>query len=55
VRARGDARVVDLCEPAHIEALVAKYEQYREHVPAGPAIVIHVTDLTGWASKEASR
>jgi PPOX class probable F420-dependent enzyme len=55
VRARGDARVVDRAEPAHIEALVAKYEQYREHVPAGPAIVIHVTDLTGWSSKEASR
>jgi PPOX class probable F420-dependent enzyme len=50
VRIRGDARVVDDPEPALIAALVAKYEQYRDQPPAGPAIVIHVSDLIGWSA-----
>jgi PPOX class probable F420-dependent enzyme len=50
VRARGDAQVVDHPEPALIATLVAKYEQYREQAPAGPAIIIHVTELTGWSA-----
>lgn len=50
VRVRGDARVVDAPESRLIEALVAKYEQYRDHPPTGPAIVIRVTDLTGWSA-----
>lgn len=50
VRARGDARVVDDPEPAVIAALVAKYEQYRDRPPTGSAIVIRVTEMTGWAA-----
>jgi PPOX class probable F420-dependent enzyme len=50
VRARGQALVAD--EPARpfIDALVAKYEQYRVQPPAGAAVVIHVTELTGWSA-----
>ena len=51
VRARGDAHVVDHPEPTLIEPLVAKYQQYRDRTPAGPAIVIHVTELTGWSAR----
>jgi PPOX class probable F420-dependent enzyme len=50
VRARGEARVVEHPEPALIEPLVDKYEQYRERTPTGPAILIRVTDLTGWSA-----
>jgi PPOX class probable F420-dependent enzyme len=48
VRARGEAIVVD--EPADelVEALMAKYVQYRERPPSGPAIVIGVTQISGW-------
>jgi PPOX class probable F420-dependent enzyme len=49
VRARGDAHVVDVPEPSLLELLVAKYEQYADHPPAGPAIVIRMTELTGWS------
>ena len=55
VRARGNAHVVDEPEPALIEVLVAKYEQYRAHPPTGAVIVIRVTELTGWSPTEASR
>ena len=50
VRARGEARVVDDPEPALVEALIAKYEQYRDQPPTGPAIVMRITDLTGWSA-----
>lgn len=50
VRARGNAQVVDELEPRLFEALVAKYEQYRDQPPAGAAIVITITDLTGWSA-----
>ncbi len=50
VRARGDAHVVDQLEPPLVEALVAKYGQYDDHRPDGPAIVIRVTELTGWSA-----
>ena len=50
VRVRGAAHVVDEPEPALIAALVAKYEQYRDRPPAGPAIVILVTELIGWSA-----
>jgi PPOX class probable F420-dependent enzyme len=55
VRARGDALIVDEVEPGFVEALVAKYDQYRDRPPAGPAIVIQITELTGWSATEASR
>jgi PPOX class probable F420-dependent enzyme len=39
----------DLWESARA-ALVAKYDQYRDQPPGGPAIVITIDDVTGWAS-----
>lgn len=32
------------------DALVAKYDQYRDQPPSGPAIVITIDGVTGWAS-----
>lgn len=32
------------------DALVAKYDQYRDQPPSGPAIVITIDEVTGWAS-----
>jgi PPOX class probable F420-dependent enzyme len=51
VRARGDAIV--LAEPSveHLDALSAKYAQYRERPPNGPAIVIRVAEITGWDAR----
>ena len=52
VRVDGRASVVtDADEARHpVDALVERYEQYREHRPAGPAIVIRVDRWSGWAS-----
>ncbi|MEV1170418.1 TIGR03668 family PPOX class F420-dependent oxidoreductase [Nonomuraea sp. NPDC049784] len=50
-RADGLARVVQEGperEPA-IDALAAKYGQYREHRPDGPVILVDVTRWTGWS------
>jgi PPOX class probable F420-dependent enzyme len=33
-----------------VEALTARYEQYRDVAPAGPVIRIGVTDWTGWCA-----
>jgi PPOX class probable F420-dependent enzyme len=52
VRLRGTAHVVAdgaLFERA-VEALVARYPQYREHRPQGPAIVVDIAEWTGWAA-----
>jgi PPOX class probable F420-dependent enzyme len=51
VRASGDARIVDNPDDELIDALVAKYDQYQDLPPAGPAIVITITDLTGWSAR----
>lgn len=52
VRADGSARIVDdgpeLDEAAR--ALAAKYPQYADDPPAGPAIVVAVGSWRGWAS-----
>ena len=53
VRARGRATVVEPDSRAHeraVAALVAKYQQYRDRPPAGPALVVEVTEITGWAA-----
>jgi PPOX class probable F420-dependent enzyme len=55
VRVRGEGRVIDEPTPAMVEPLVAKYEQYRDHPLTGSAILIRVTELTGWSAKEARR
>jgi len=52
VRCDGKAEVHDrgdLWEAAS-DALVAKYHQYRDQPPSGPAIVITIDEVTGWAS-----
>jgi PPOX class probable F420-dependent enzyme len=53
VRADGNARVIQN-ELAYelVDALVDKYEQYREHRPSGPVIEIHVNRWSGWVAKE---
>ncbi len=33
-----------------IDALVAKYPQYRQRRPAGPVVRVGITGLTGWAA-----
>lgn len=51
-RAEGLARVVEPGSPDHVtavRALAARYPQYREQPPAGPAIVIGVTRWSGWS------
>nr|WP_027141177.1 MULTISPECIES: TIGR03668 family PPOX class F420-dependent oxidoreductase [Pseudofrankia] len=51
-RAAGTARVVEPPDPAHAvaaSALAERYHQYRDHPPAGPAIVVTVTRWTGWS------
>jgi PPOX class probable F420-dependent enzyme len=48
VRVDGTAQVVDL-DDEHAAALAAKYEQYREARPPGPAIVVTDPRYTGWA------
>ncbi|MDT3446773.1 TIGR03668 family PPOX class F420-dependent oxidoreductase [Pseudofrankia sp. BMG5.37] len=51
-RADGVARVAEPPDPAHevaARALAERYHQYRDHPPAGPAIVVTVTRWTGWS------
>lgn len=50
-RADGTAVVVS-AGPDHdryVDALVAKYPQYRRDPPRGPAIVVEVTSWAGWS------
>jgi PPOX class probable F420-dependent enzyme len=53
VRADGEARVIEN-ELAYelVDALVDKYEQYRERRPAGPVIEIQVNRWSGWVAKQ---
>lgn len=50
VRADGRARIVSegslYCDA--ISALAAKYHQYQENPPDGPAIVVDIEHVTGW-------
>ncbi|WP_327584598.1 TIGR03668 family PPOX class F420-dependent oxidoreductase [Nonomuraea sp. NBC_00507] len=52
VRADGLARIVEggTEREAALDALAAKYPQYRERRPAGPVIVVTVTRWTGWSA-----
>lgn len=52
VRVDGQARVVsEADEMQHpIDALAARYEQYRSRRPDGPVIVIRAERWTGWSS-----
>ena len=52
-RADGAARIVDPASEEHARAiapLVARYEQYADSPPAGPAIVVAVERWSGWAA-----
>jgi len=51
VRVDGRAIILeeDMVLDRHLDALVARYEQYRRARPAGPVIVIEVDRWTGWA------
>jgi len=50
VRLRGDAEVHDGASAEVLAALSDKYEQYRLHPPAGPAIVVRVHDVLAWSA-----
>jgi PPOX class probable F420-dependent enzyme len=49
VRADGTAEVRDEAEPDWVEALSAKYPQYRDKTPDGPWIVISIGRLADWS------
>jgi PPOX class probable F420-dependent enzyme len=51
VRLRGVAVAHERPGNALLEPLLAKYPQYTETRPAGPAIVISVTDVMGWSAR----
>ena len=53
VRLRGRAVVVEPTHPVHgelVDALVARYDQYRDRRPAGPALVVEVLEWRGWSA-----
>jgi PPOX class probable F420-dependent enzyme len=51
VRVDGRAIILeeDMVLDRHLDALAARYEQYRQVRPEGPVIVIEVDRWTGWA------
>lgn len=53
VRADGDGQVIEN-ELAYelVDALVDKYDQYREHRPAGPVIKIQINRWSGWSAEQ---
>jgi PPOX class probable F420-dependent enzyme len=50
VRIDGRGRVADSGDDREraLGLLAAKYEQYRQHIPAGPVVVIDVTTWRAW-------
>jgi PPOX class probable F420-dependent enzyme len=55
VRADGAARIAEPGSAEHdraVELLVARYEQYQEHPPEGPALVVEVSRWTGWRASD---
>ena len=53
VRADGLARVIERGDEEHdraVERLAARYPQYAERVPDGPAIEIRISRWSGWRS-----
>ncbi|MFB4267135.1 TIGR03668 family PPOX class F420-dependent oxidoreductase [Nonomuraea sp. GTA35] len=51
-RADGQAAVLEQGDDREraLDALVAKYAQYRERRPAGPVILVEVTRWSGWSA-----
>jgi len=53
VRADGDAQVIENeLGQELVDALVDKYEQYRERRPKGPLIKVDVKRWSGWVARE---
>jgi len=53
VRVDGPAQVLpadDVGAAAGIDALVAKYPQYREHRPGGPVVAVHCRTWRSWSA-----
>ncbi|MFE9064891.1 TIGR03668 family PPOX class F420-dependent oxidoreductase [Streptomyces violaceusniger] len=51
VRADGRARVLENVDADElVQALLSKYDQYREHRPSGPVIEIQINRWSGWAA-----
>lgn len=50
VRMRGVAEVIEQPSPSLLDPLIQKYEQYQTYAPAGPALVITVTELRAWSA-----
>jgi len=50
VRVSGQGRIVERGSEreAAVDLLAAKYGQYREHRPAGPALMIDITRIISW-------
>lgn len=48
VRLDGRARLQNEVPPSASRALAAKYPQYREHPPEGPAINVEIEDVRSW-------
>ena len=56
VRIDGRARVLDAGDAAEraIDALSARYPQYRGARPAGPVVSIHIDRLSGWSASAST-
>lgn len=52
VRADGQARVLENADAGElVQALLSKYDQYRDHRPEGPVIEIQVNRWSGWVAR----
>jgi PPOX class probable F420-dependent enzyme len=51
VRADGAARILEPGHPAALDALAARYLQYRRDPPPGPVLEIAVETWTGWSAR----
>lgn len=49
VRADGTAEIRDEADPDWLEALGAKYPQYRAQPPTGPWILVSISHLADWS------
>jgi PPOX class probable F420-dependent enzyme len=51
VRVDGTARVVTDANEAQraLDTLANRYEQYRQGLPAGPVVAIHIERVSGWS------
>ena len=56
VRVSGRGRVIEdgSTREEAIDLLAMKYPQYREHRPAGAALVIDITQIRGWQATQSS-